>query len=200
MSAQITYSIAIIIAYLIGSISSAVLVSKWMRLPDPRNLGSGNPGATNVLRTGNKKAAGLTLIGDLLKGLFPVLLGYWLQFDITILCLIGLAAVIGHMWPLFLRFKGGKGVATTLGVLLGINWLLGLVWIAIWVGVAKIFRYSSLAALLATTSLPIVSWLMSLPQSVVLFTMTISVLIIWRHRNNIKNLANGTESRIGASD
>lgn len=199
MSAQITYSIAIVIAYLIGSISSAVLVSRWMRLPDPRSLGSGNPGATNVLRTGNKKAAALTLSGDLFKGLLPVLLGRWLQFDITLLCLIGLAAIIGHMYPVFLRFKGGKGVATTLGVLLGINWLLGLIWIVVWISVAKISRYSSLAALLATGSLPIVSWLIDLPQSVVLFTIIISVLIVWRHRNNIKNLLDGTESRIGAS-
>ena len=199
MSTQITYSIAIVIAYLIGSISSAVLVSRWMRLPDPRSLGSGNPGATNVLRTGNKKAAALTLSGDLFKGLLPVLLGRWLQFDITLLCLIGLAAIIGHMYPVFLRFKGGKGVATTLGVLLGINWLLGLIWIVVWISVAKIFRYSSLAALLATGSLPIVSWLIDLPQSVVLFTIIISVLIVWRHRNNIKKLLDGTESRIGAS-
>ena len=200
MSTQITYSIAIIIAYLIGSVSSAVLISKWMRLPDPRNLGSGNPGATNVLRTGNKKAAAFTLVGDLLKGLLPVLLGRWLQFDITILCFIGLAAIIGHMWPIYLGFKGGKGVATTLGVLLGVNWLLGSVWIVIWVSVAKIFRYSSLAALLATAILPVISWLTNQPQAVILFTITISVLIVWRHRNNIKNLISGTESRIGSSN
>ena len=166
MSPQITYSIAIITAYLIGSIASAILISKWMRLPDPRNIGSGNPGATNVLRSGNKKAAALTLLADLLKGLLPVLAGRWLQFEIIILCCIGLAAILGHMYPIYYRFRGGKGVATTLGALLGIAWPLALMWALIWLGTAIITRYSSLAALLATLSLPLICWLLNYPHPI----------------------------------
>lgn len=197
MSPQITYSVAIIIAYLIGSIASAILISKWLRLPDPRSIGSGNPGATNVLRTGNKKAAALTLFGDLLKGFIPVFIGYWLQFEVTALCLVGLAAIVGHMYPIYYRFHGGKGVATTLGVLLGIAWPLAISWGLIWISVAKITRYSSLAALLATLSLPIIAWFLHYPVPVVLLTIGISLLIVWRHRSNIKNLYHGKESQIG---
>lgn len=197
MSPQITYSIAIITAYLIGSIASAILISKWMRLPDPRNIGSGNPGATNVLRSGNKKAAALTLLADLLKGLLPVLAGRWLQFEIIILCCIGLAAILGHMYPIYYRFRGGKGVATTLGALLGIAWPLALMWALIWLGTAIITRYSSLAALLATLSLPLICWLLNYPYPILVFTLAINVLIIWRHRNNIRKLLHREESRIG---
>lgn len=197
MSPQITYSIAIIIAYLIGSIASAILISKWLHLPDPRSIGSGNPGATNVLRTGNKKAAALTLFGDLLKGFIPVYIGHWLQFEVTALCLVGLAAILGHMYPIYYRFRGGKGVATTLGVLLGIAWPLAISWGLIWISVAKITRYSSLAALLATLSLPIIAWFLHYPVPVVLLTTNISLLIVWRHRGNIKNLYHGKESQIG---
>ncbi len=197
MSPQITYSIAIIIAYLIGSIASAILISKWMRLPDPRDIGSGNPGATNVLRSGNKKAAALTLLADLLKGLLPVLAGRWLQFDIIILCCIGLAAILGHMYPVYYRFRGGKGVATTLGTMLGIAWPLAIVWVFIWLSIAGITRYSSLAALLATLALPVICWLLNYPHAIFVFTLAISILIVWRHRNNISKLLRGEESRIG---
>ena len=198
MSTQITYSVAIIIAYLVGSISSAILISRAMRLPDPRGLGSGNPGATNVLRTGNKKAAAMTLAGDLLKGLLPVLVGHWLQLDLDILCLIGLAAIFGHMYPIFYQFHGGKGVATTLGVLLGISWPLALIWTVSWISIAKLSGYSSLAALIATLLMPVSAWLMDFPQVVVLLMISICVLIFWRHRNNIRNLLRGNESRIGS--
>lgn len=198
MSTQITYSVAIIIAYLVGSISSAILISRAMRLPDPRGLGSGNPGATNVLRTGNKKAAAMTLVGDLLKGLLPVLAGHWLQLDLDILCLIGLAAIFGHMYPIFYQFHGGKGVATTLGVLLGISWPLALIWTVSWISIAKLSGYSSLAALIATLLMPVSAWLMDFPQVVVLLMISICVLIFWRHRNNIRNLLRGNESRIGS--
>ncbi len=198
MSTQITYSVAIIIAYLVGSISSAILISRAMRLPDPRGLGSGNPGATNVLRTGNKKAAAMTLVGDLLKGLLPVLVGHWLQLDLDILCLIGLAAIFGHMYPIFYQFHGGKGVATTLGVLLGISWPLALIWTVSWISIAKLSGYSSLAALIATLLMPVSAWLMDFPQVVVLLMISICVLIFWRHRNNIRNLLRGNESRIGS--
>lgn len=171
-----------------------------MQLPDPRNLGSGNPGATNVLRTGNKKAAALTLCADIFKGLFPVLASHWLQFELAITCLVGAAAIIGHMYPIFLRFRGGKGVATTLGVWFGISWLLAAGWIIVWLITAKIFRYSSLAALLATTLLPIGAWLLDYPQAIVLLAICIGALVFWRHRNNIKNLLNGTESKIGSAN
>ena len=196
MSLQATYSIAIFIAYLLGSISSAVIVARLMSLPDPRSLGSGNPGATNVLRTGNKKAAVITLLGDLLKGLLPVLLARWLHFEPLALCAVGLAAIIGHMYPVFLGFKGGKGVATTLGVLLGISWPLAVGWVIIWLSVAKISGYSSLAALIATMILPLAAWLLNYSQAIVLLTIAISLLIVWRHRGNIKNLASGKETKI----
>ena len=197
MPPQITYSIAIIIAYLIGSIASAILISKWMQLPDPRNIGSGNPGATNVLRSGNKTAAALTLLADLLKGLLPVLVGRWLQFEIIILCCIGLAAILGHMYPIYYRFRGGKGVATMLGALLGIAWPLALLWTLIWLSTAVITRYSSLAALLSTLALPILCWLLNYPHEILVFTLAINILIVWRHRNNIRNLFRGEESQIG---
>ena len=200
MSPQITYSIAIIIAYLIGSIASAILVSKWLQLPDPRSIGSGNPGATNVLRTGNKTAAALTLLGDLLKGLLPVLAGRWLQFEMFALCCIGLAAIIGHMYPVYYRFRGGKGVATTLGALFGISWPLAVAWLVIWLSVAKITRYSSLAALLATVCLPLLSWWLAYPVAILGFTIAITILVFWRHRKNIKNLMYGEESRIGGNN
>lgn len=196
MSLQATYSIAIFIAYLLGSISSAVIVARMMSLPDPRSLGSGNPGATNVLRTGNKKAAAITLFGDLLKGLIPVLLATWLHFESLAVCAVGLAAIIGHMYPVFLGFKGGKGVATTLGVLFGVSWPLAIGWIFVWILVAKISAYSSLAALIATILLPIAALLLNYPQAVVLLTMMISLLVVWRHRGNIKNLISGKETKI----
>ena len=197
MPPQITYSIAIIIAYLIGSIASAILISKWMQLPDPRNIGSGNPGATNVLRSGNKTAAALTLLADLLKGLLPVLVGRWLQFEFIILCCIGLAAILGHMYPIYYRFRGGKGVATMLGALLGIAWPLALLWTLIWLSTAVITRYSSLAALLSTLALPILCWLLNYPHEILVFTLAINSLIVCRHRNNIRNLFRGEESQIG---
>ena len=197
MSPQIAYSAAIIIAYIIGSIPSAIVISKWMRLPDPRSLGSGNPGATNVLRTGNKMAAVLTLSADIFKGFLPVIVAYWLNFELEIICLVGAAAIIGHMYPIFLRFQGGKGVATTLGVWFGISWLLAVIWMIIWLSIAKIFRYSSLAALLATMLLPVVAWYLNYPQAITVFAIVIGALVIWRHRRNIKNLVTGSESKIG---
>lgn len=197
MSPQAAYSIAILLAYLLGSISSALIVARVMYLPDPRSLGSGNPGATNVLRTGNKKAAAITLLGDLLKGLIPVFVAIKLEYPSYVVCAAGLAAIIGHMYPVFLGFKGGKGVATTLGVLFGISWPLAIGWIFVWLIVAKISAFSSLAALVATILLPITSWLLNYPQEIVLLTIAISLLVVWRHRGNINNLLSGKESKIG---
>lgn len=196
MSLQATYSIAILVAYLLGSVSSAVIVARIMSLPDPRSLGSGNPGATNVLRTGNKKAAAITLLGDLLKGLIPVILARLLHFEPLALCAVGLAAIIGHMYPIFLGFKGGKGVATTLGVLFGVSWPLAVGWIIVWLSVAKLSAYSSLAALSATILLPIAAWLMNYSQAVVILSLAISLLVVWRHRGNIKKLLSGQETKI----
>jgi glycerol-3-phosphate acyltransferase PlsY len=196
MSLQATYSIAILFAYLLGSISSAVIVARIMSLPDPRSLGSGNPGATNVLRTGNKKAAAITLLGDLLKGLIPVMLAKALHFEPLAFCAVGLAAIIGHMYPVFLGFKGGKGVATTLGVLMGVSWPLAVGWIIVWLSVAKITAYSSLAALSATILLPIAAWLMNYSQAVVWLSLAISLLVVWRHRGNVKKLLSGQETKI----
>ena len=192
-------------AYLLGSVNSAIIISKVFSLPDPRSLGSGNPGATNVLRTGNKFAALITLAGDLLKGLIPVLLAEFFTANTILVAATGVAALLGHMYPIYYHFRGGKGVATTLGVLLGFDWILAVIWIVLWLLVAWQFRFSSLAALVATLITLVISY----------FTMTdgigyqdnnifivvaiaiITVLVFWRHRENLTKLLSGTESRIG---
>ena len=193
-------------AYLIGSISFAVVVSKCMRLPDPHSYGSGNPGATNVLRTGNKLAAVLTLIGDALKGFFAVMLGRMLLGDASLsstlsswmLCGVVVAVFLGHLFPVFHGFKGGKGVATACGILFGINWILGLATLGTWIIVATFMRYSSLAALAAAVFGPIYFVFLFGFQPMALSLVLVCSLLIWRHRSNISNLMNGTESRIGS--
>ena len=200
MDSQVIYGLGIILAYLAGSISSSILIARCLQLPDPRRLGSGNPGATNMLRTGSKKAAVFTLLGDLLKGLIPLLIARSLGFDLFVLCLMGLAAIIGHMYPIYYKFRGGKGVATTLGVLIGINWILAIIWVATWMSSAKLTGYSSLSALVATALLPIVAYFMHLPMIVIYLTGAIAIIIIWRHQPNIKNLLNGKESKIRTKD
>lgn len=194
------------IAYLIGSISFAVVVSKCMRLPDPHSYGSGNPGATNVLRTGNKLAAVLTLIGDALKGFFAVMLARLLLGDQSLsstlnswlLCGVVVAVFLGHLFPVFHSFKGGKGVATACGILFGINWVLGLATLSTWLIVAFFMKYSSLAALAAAVFGPIYFVFLFGYQPMVAALLVVCVLLIWRHRINIRNLMNGTESRIGS--
>ncbi|CAM3772846.1 glycerol-3-phosphate 1-O-acyltransferase PlsY [Polynucleobacter arcticus] len=193
-------------AYLIGSISFAVVVSKCMRLPDPHSYGSGNPGATNVLRTGNKLAAVLTLIGDALKGYFAVMLARALLGDAALtstlnswlLCGVVVAVFLGHLFPIFHGFKGGKGVATACGILFGINWILGLATLSTWIIVATFMRYSSLAALAAAVFGPVYFIFLFGFHPMALALAVVSALLIWRHRNNITNLLNGTESRIGS--
>ncbi|MDW3096028.1 MAG: glycerol-3-phosphate 1-O-acyltransferase PlsY [Gammaproteobacteria bacterium] len=197
---QLIYAVCIILAYLAGSISSSILIARALHLPDPRSLGSGNPGATNMLRTGSKKAAALTLIGDLLKGLIPLLIARYFGVELFVLCLMGMAATIGHMFPIYYRFCGGKGVATTLGVLLGINWMLALVWVVTWVSTAKLSGYSSVAALVATALLPIAAYFINLPAAVIYLTGCIAILVIWRHQSNIKNLLSGKETKINAKN
>ena len=192
---------AVIAAYLIGSLSFAVIVSKYYGMDDPRTYGSGNPGATNVLRSGKKKAAALTLLGDALKGLVAVVLARCLQdalnlSDITIAA-VAVAALVGHMWPIFFGFKGGKGVATALGVLLALSPATALVCAAIWLVMAFGFKVSSLAALAATVAAPLVAfWLMPYP-SWAWATVVIAVLVLYRHKSNIQNLIQGKEGKIG---
>jgi len=192
-------------AYLIGSISFAVVVSKCMRLPDPYSYGSGNPGATNVLRTGNKRAAVLTLLGDALKGwlavtIARVVLGDALLMQGTaawILCGVVIAVFLGHLYPVFHGFKGGKGVATACGILFGINLFLGLATLATWLIVAFFLRYSSLAALAAAVFGPVYFIFLFGFQPMAIALSMVCALLIWRHRSNICNLMNGTETRIG---
>jgi len=187
----------VVIAYLLGSINSAIIISYAMNLPDPRTSGSGNPGATNVLRTGNKIAAAITLLGDLLKGLIPVFATNYLIGNEPIIAMVGLAALLGHMFPIYYRFQGGKGVATTLGVLMALDWVLGLIWVAFWLSTALLFRYSSLAALVATTFILILSWYWSFSFWIVGMLAIITALIFWRHSCNIKNLIIGNEGKLG---
>jgi len=194
------------LAYLIGSISFAVVVSKCMRLPDPHTYGSGNPGATNVLRTGNKLAAALTFIGDALKGYFAVMLARVLlgnesltsTLSSWVLCGVVLAVFLGHLFPIFHGFKGGKGVATACGILFGVNAILGLATLCTWVIVAVFLRYSSLAALAAAVFGPIYFVFLFGFQPMGIALLLVCLLLVWRHRANIANLINGTESRIGA--
>lgn len=188
----------ILLAYLLGSISSAILVSRLLGLPDPRATGSGNPGATNVLRAGSKTGAALTLIGDVAKGWLPVFiviqLGYYPSWMVG---LIGLAAFLGHLYPVFFGFKGGKGVATGLGVLLGLNPLLGLLVILTWLLVAALSRYSSLAALVAVLAAPVYLWLLAPDPWLIAALCVMALFLYGRHYSNIQRLLRGTEPRIG---
>jgi len=194
------------VAYLIGSISFAVIVSKCMRLPDPHTYGSGNPGATNVLRTGNKLAAALTFLGDALKGYFAVMLARVVLGDQSltatlsswVLCGVVIAVFLGHLFPIFHGFRGGKGVATACGILFGVNIILGIATLSTWIIVAAFMRYSSLAAMAAAVFGPIYFVFLFGLQPMGVALTVVCFLLIWRHRSNIRNLMNGTETRIGA--
>ena len=201
-------SAAMLLAYLLGSLSFAVIVSRCMGLKDPRSYGSNNPGATNVLRSGNKLAAVATLLLDGLKGWLPVVLVKWFGHDYGLdegtMAAVGLAAFIGHLYPVFFQFKGGKGVATAAGVLFGVDWLLGLATLATWVIIAFFSRYSSLAALAAAVFAPLyylfgdrTAWYVD--KSILLAIFAISAMLVYRHRDNITKLLKGTESRLGSS-
>lgn len=194
---MLTDSLLIIGAYLLGSISSAILVCRAMGLPDPRTQGSNNPGATNVLRIGGKKAAAITLFGDSLKGLLPMLLAHLLDATPLILALTGMAAFLGHLYPVFFGFQGGKGVATALGVQFGLHWGLGLAVAGVWLFIAKGLKISSLAALVAMALAPVFVWLIWPVAELVVMQAVMTVLLTWRHRSNIRNLLNGAEGRIG---
>ena len=193
--------IFVVCAYLIGSVSFAVLMSKAFGLADPRSYGSGNPGATNVLRSGKKAAAALTLLGDAAKGWLAVFLA--IRFaphdgeGLMIVALVSIAVFLGHVFPVFLKFKGGKGVATALGVLLALSVWMGIAVLVTWLLVAVAFRYSSLAALVASIAAPIYAMLVHLRPELVFATAIMSMLLIWRHKSNIQNLLTGKESKIG---
>ena len=181
------------LAYLTGSVSSAIIVCSAMGLADPRENGSGNPGATNVMRIGGKKAAAITLAGDALKGLVPVLLAKMLDVDSLILSFVVFAAFLGHLYPVFFGFKGGKGVATSLGVTLGVNWLLGLAVAGTWFVVYKISKISSLSALVAATLSPLYVWLIVADVNLLIIFSLISLILLWRHKSNIQRLLAGQE-------
>ncbi|MEO7558456.1 MAG: glycerol-3-phosphate 1-O-acyltransferase PlsY [Gammaproteobacteria bacterium] len=186
----------ILFSYLIGSLASAVLISRLMGLPDPRAHGSGNPGATNVLRLGNRRAAAIALLGDLLKGLLPVLFAVALDRSNLAVAAVGLAAFLGHLYPVFFGFRGGKGVATSLGVLLGLSWEVGLACALTWLLTARFSRFSSLAALCAAVMAPLYMYWFGKPGEFQIATLLMTSLLVWRHRVNIQNLRNGTESKI----
>lgn len=198
---------AVVAAYLVGSLAFAVIVSKVMGLSDPRTFGSKNPGATNVLRSGSKAAAIVTLLLDAMKGFVPVLLvrlyGARYGMEEGTMAMVGLAAFLGHLYPVFFRFQGGKGVATFIGVVFGVHWLLGVATGLTWIIIAAFFRYSSLASLVAAAFAPLyylfgdrLKWYAERPVTMALFAM--ALLLAWRHRANIDRLLKGTESRLGA--
>jgi len=192
---------AALVAYLIGSLSFAVIISRVMGLSDPRSYGSGNPGATNVLRSGNKTAAILTLVFDALKGYVPVLLVdlYGAPYGLRTgtIALVGLAAFLGHLWPVFFRFQGGKGVATAAGVLLAFNPWLGLATLATWLVIVVFFRYVSLASIVAAVFAPFYQLLIWGGGPIALVAVVMGLLLIWRHSANIQKLIAGTESKLG---
>jgi len=199
--------LAAVAAYLIGSLSFAVIVSRLMGLSDPRTYGSKNPGATNVLRSGSKAAAVVTLLLDGVKGWLPVVLVKWwgkpYGLEEGTVALVALAAFLGHLWPVFFRFQGGKGVATAAGVLLGVNWVLGLATALTWLIIAFFFRYSSLASLVAAVFAPVyylmgdrLAWYTD--TTILLAIVAMAVLLAWRHQENINRLLQGKESRLGA--
>ncbi|NOQ70254.1 MAG: glycerol-3-phosphate 1-O-acyltransferase PlsY [Gammaproteobacteria bacterium] len=185
------------LAYLIGSISTAIITCKIMGIEDPRKTGSYNPGATNVLRHGGKKAAIITLLGDMLKGLIPILLIIQFQTDTLTIALVGLFALLGHIFPVYYSFKGGKGVATFYGVILGMNWQVGLIAIAIWLSVAALIKISSLSAMVSIFFTPFILWHFSQSVELTGTVVLMSMLILWRHQSNIKSLMHGSEGKIG---
>lgn len=198
MSPAVPPVLFVIAAYLIGSISFAIVVSRAMKMSDPRSYGSGNPGATNVLRSGKKLAAVLTLLGDALKGVVIVLAAKLAGLDDTWVAAVAIAVTVGHMWPIFFRFQGGKGVATAAGVLLTLDWRLGLAALAVWIGVAALTKLSSLAAILTAVAAPLLChWLVPNRPAIFGAVLAIAALLVQRHKRNLLNLLAGTEGKIG---
>ena len=188
--------VLVVLGYLCGSLASAVIVCRIMKLPDPREQGSGNPGATNVLRLGGKKAAALTLAGDMLKGAIPVLLAHLLSDSPALLASTAVAAIVGHMYPVFFRFKGGKGVATTFGAVAALVYPVALFMGAVWVVTAMATRYASLASMAAAVAAPLFALVFIQEPAYVVALVIIAALLVYRHRENIQRLRLGIESEI----
>jgi acyl phosphate:glycerol-3-phosphate acyltransferase len=186
-----------VFAYLLGSVSSAIVIARLFGLKDPRDVGSGNPGATNILRYGGKKAAILTLLGDVLKGVAPVLIAHALGADSMVVALTVLAAFLGHVFPVFHGFKGGKGVATAFGTLVAMNGWVGLALVGSWLVMAITTRYSSLSAITVSVLAPVYVWWFTREPALIVVTGVMALLLLWRHRGNIQKLLAGTETRIG---
>lgn len=197
---MLVIALVVAAAYLLGSVATAVLVSRALGVADPRSGGSGNPGATNVLRLAGRRAAFLTLAGDVLKGVVPVLVARAADLPPGAIALVGLAAFLGHLYPVFFGFRGGKGVATALGALFGLDPLLGAAVLATWLVAAGVSRYSSLAALVAAVLAPVYAWALSAHPWVVGAVAVMAALLVWRHRANIRRLLAGEEGRIGRAE
>jgi len=193
---MLTGAVVVTLAYLLGSVSTAIIVCRLMGLPDPRTEGSNNPGATNVLRIGGKKAAALTLAGDSLKGVIPMLVCHLLGASALVFALAGLAVFLGHLYPVFFGFKGGKGVATALGVQFGLYWPIGAVVGLVWLFMARVVNISSLSALVAMAIAPLVVWYFRPAPELIVMQLVVSAILFWRHRSNIRNLLTGNEGRI----
>jgi len=185
-------------SYLLGSVSSAIIVCRVMGLPDPRTTGSQNPGATNVLRSGSKLAAALTLLGDSLKGLLAVLIARSLSEDDAIAAAAAGGAFLGHLFPVYFRFRGGKGVATAFGVVFGLSWITGALGLLTWVTMTLTFRVSSLSALLTFALIPVYFWLVGGGNLITAVLAVLSLVLFWRHRENVRRLLRGEESRVGS--
>ena len=191
---MINQLLIILFAYLVGSVSSGIIVSQIFNLPDPRTIGSKNPGATNVMRSGNKKAAIFTLLGDIFKAIFVLAIAEYLGFNDLIIVCVALAVLIGHIYPIFYKFRGGKGVATAIGILIALNFKLALIVASIWLLVFGIWRYSSLAAIVAAISAPIIAIFILRDQSLYCIAFTlITIIILFKHQANIRKLLSGTE-------
>lgn len=193
---MVTGAVVVTLAYLLGSVSTAIIVCRLMGLPDPRTEGSNNPGATNVLRIGGKKAAALTLAGDSLKGVIPMVACHLLDVPVVVFALAGLAVFLGHLYPVFFGFQGGKGVATALGVQFGLYWPIGATVGLVWLLMAKVVKISSLSALVAMAVAPLAVWYFWPAAELLAMQLVTSAILFWRHRSNIRNLLSGTESRI----
>ncbi len=196
----ISFTLLAIFSYIVGSINSSIIFSRIFKMQDPRSYGSKNPGATNILRTGNKILAASILIIDILKGLFPTLLAYYILENIFYIQIIGIIAVIGHIFPVFYNFKGGKGVATALGAILGFDIVLGFICLFTWLITAFLFRYSALSAIVSFTFLPIYTWFSY--ESIVITSvyLVLSIIVVYKHKTNIKNLLNNEETKIGKNN
>ena len=194
----ISFTATVIFSYLLGSTNSSIILSKLYKLPDPRGYGSKNPGATNILRSGNKVIALSVLVFDILKGCLPVLIAYYLLEDRVYAQVIGVFAVIGHIFPIFYKLKGGKGVATALGAILGFDFVLGLICLLTWLITAFLFRYSALSAIVSFTFLPVYTWLSYENLVITSIYLFLAIIVIYKHKTNINNLLNNEETKIGS--